>query len=300
MTNEDLCMMIQNGTEKQNCLEQLYVQNAGLIEKIIRHYQGMECLDDLRQESFFGIARAAELWKSEMDVPFINYAAYWIRQSVRRYIDNCGGVVRVPVDKRALIDRYHRIMNAYRLQFGRDPSAMELCYALDLSQNQLKNLKRDVHALNIRSMSEVIAGEDESLTLEDTIAAAGDPVGDVIERVYHQQLAVIIWSLVDTLPVQQKDVIRGRYKEGRTMKECGEMLGVSSECVRSLETKAMRELRTPKHARQLMPFITQSGAYTMGIRGNGYRSFNRSGSTQERAVIRIEDLTGFRLAHGGQ
>ena len=287
--------MIQNGTDKKKCLEQLYTQNAGMIEKIIKRYQGIEDLDDLRQESFFGIARAAELWKPGKGSSFINYAVFWIKQAVRRYIDDCGGVVRVPVGRRALIGRYQKTVNAYRVQFGRDPSNIELCFALGLSRDQLKDLKKDIHALNVRSTAEIIGGNDEDFTLEDTLAAAGDPIGDIIESIQAEQLAARVWSEVDSLPPQQAAVIRGRYQGGQTLKGCGAALGVTPEKVRSLEAKAMRELRKPNHTRRLMPFITESSAFSMGISYSGFGAFEHYGSAQERAMMRVEELTGVNL-----
>ena len=295
MTNEDLCMMIQNGTDKQKCLEQLYAQNSGIIEKTIKRYQGLEDLEDLRQESYFGIVRAAELWEPNKGASFIHYAVFWIIQAVRRYIDNCGGVIRVPMNRRTLIGRYHKIVNAYRVQFGRDPSDVELSFALNLSQDQIENLKRDTHALNVRSISEQIGSGDDDLTLEDTIAAAGDPIGDTIERIQAEQLKARIWSEVDTLPGKQREVIRGLYRDGQSNKECAAALGVSRQRVKIIEYDALRELRRGKHARQLRPFITVSGAYSVGIKSNGFGAFNRYGSTQERAMMRLEDYSGINL-----
>ena len=299
MTNEELCAMYQSGTNKQEILEQLYTQNAGIIEKIIRRYRDIEDLEDLRQESYFGIMRAAELWKSEKG-SFINYAVYWIKQVVKRYIDNCGAVVRVPVNRRELIGRYHRCLNSYRLKFGRDPSEKELCALLELSMNQLEDLKRDLHALKIRSTAETVGGDDDDLTLEDTIADDGDAIGDVIERIHFEQLSACIWSEVDILPAGQRDVIRKRYKEGCTMKECGAALGVTPECVKSLEDKALRELRRPKHTKRLRPFFTESGAYNAGLKNNGLGTFERYGSSQECAVMRLERLTGMNLWSGAK
>ena len=295
MTNEELCVKYQNGDPE--AIEQLYIQNIRMIEKIIRRYRDIEDLDDLRQESFFGIVRAAELWKPDKG-SFINYAVYWIKQAVRRYIDNCGGVVRVPVHKRELIGRYNRSMNSYRLKFGRDPSEKELCALLELSKNQLEDLKKDIRALKIRSTAETVGGDGDDLTLEDTIAADGDAIGDVIERIHYEQLSACIWSEVDILPASQRDVIRKRYKEGCTMKECGAALGVTPECVKSLEDKAMRELRKTKHTRRLLPFLTESGAYSAGISHNGLGMFKRYGSVQERAVMRLEQLAGMKLCSG--
>lgn len=301
MTNEQLCIAIQSGSgDRQELLYQLYAQNFGMIETIIRDYKikSFEEREDLRQEAFFGIVRAADLWKSNRDASFLTYAIYWIRQAIRRYMDNCGGVIRVPSYKRDLMSRYYRIVDSYRNRFRRDPTNEELCAALDLKKDQLKELKKDIQARKIRSMSEKVGGEDEDLTLEDAIAAEGDPIGDMIDRIQDEQLAACLWSEVDSLPDRQRDVIRERYREGHTLAECGAALGISPERVRKLEITALRQLRDPKHAKKIRPYLTDESAYDFGIRNTGISSFRRCGSSQERAVMQLEEQTGMNLWGG--
>lgn len=298
MSNEELVIEYQNGNKE--VLKDLYVNNAGLIEKIVRGYQGAaEDPDDLRQESFFGIVRAAELWKPDKGSSFITYAVFWIRQAIQSYLINCGGVVRIPANRRAKIGRYKRVVHAYQIQFGRDPSERELCAVLGLRREQLEELQKDVRALRIRSTSEVIGGEDDDLTLEDTIAANGDAIGDVVEKIQHEELAAALWSCVDGLEDQRAgEVLRKRYKEGRTYKECGDDLGISTERARQIEAKALRELRKPRHTKRLTPYLTDYAASRWGLTGTGYTAFRRFGSVQERTLMKLEDLTGVSLYHG--
>lgn len=301
MTNEELCIAIQSETgDKSELLEQLYIQNAKMIEKIIRRYQESQELDDLRQEAYFGIYRAAELWNPDKESTFLTYAVYWIRQAINRYIENCGSCIRVPVNRRAQIGRYNRALNSYRVRFGREPSNMELCSLLDLTLEQLKNLRNDAQALRIRSTSEPIGGEEDDITLEDTLAAAGDPIGEALERMQHEQLSAELWSCVDDLEPRESAVIRSRYgnEQALTLKECGENLGVSVERVRQLEAAALRKLRKPRYTKRLIPYLTDHGAYTMGLRGNGITAFERKGSSQERAVMLLEQFSGMSLWHG--
>lgn len=299
MTNEELCIAIQSETgDKSELLEQLYIQNAKMIEKIIRRYQESQELDDLRQEAYFGIYRAAELWNPDKDSTFLTYAVYWIRQAITRYIGNCGSCIRVPVKRRAQIGRYNRALNSYRVRFGREPSNMELCSLLDLTLEQLKNLRNDAQALRIRSTSEPIGGEEDDITLEDTIAAAEDPVQDTIDKIQREELAAALWNCVDDLKPQQAAMIRDRYRNGHTLKECGEALGVSTERARQLERNAMRELRSARNVKRLRPYLTDQGAYTMGLQGNGITAFERKGSSQERAVMLLEQFSGMSLWHG--
>ena len=93
-------------------------------------------------------------------------------------------------------------------------------------------------------------------------------------------------------------MIRDRYRNGHTLKECGEALGVSTERARQLEQKAMRELRSGRYKKRLIPYLTDQGAYTMGLQGNGLTAFERKGSSQERAVMLLEQFSGMSLWHG--
>ena len=299
VTNEELVIMFQNGDDKQKCLEQLYCKNFGIITKICMKYSSVEDLADLRQEAYFGIARAAEMWKPEKEKSFMTYAAYWILSVIKRYIDECSGVVRIPSNKRDLISRYNRTMNQYRLRFGCDPSARELCGLLDIKPDQLSELKKAIKAVQIRSTSEIIGGDNDDLTLEDTLAAEGDPIEELIERVQHEELSECLWSCVDGLEDQRAgEVLRKRYKEGRTYKECGDDLGISTERARQIEAKALRELRKPRHTKRLTPYLTDYAASRWGLTGTGYTAFRRFGSVQERTLMKLEDLTGVSLYHG--
>lgn len=296
MTNEELVLDYQSGNK--DALEALYSQNVKMIDKIIRKYCGVEELDDLRQEAYFGIVKAAENWNPEKDCSFITYAIYWIRSVILRYIEECGGVVRIPSHQRALIGKYHRERNSYNVRFGRDPSDRELCFALGVSSEQLQELKKDLLITRIRSTSEIVGGDDDDLTLEDTIAAEGDQFEDVIDSIQHKQLSDTLWSCVDDLGAQKASVIRGRYKESRTLKECGESLGVSMERARQIERNALRELRKAKYTKRLKPYLTDQAAYTMGLKFTGFSSFEKFGSSQEVAMIRLEELSGMSLWHG--
>ena len=169
--------------------------------------------------------------------------------------------------------------------------------ALDITIDQLKELKKDIQAARIRSTSEPIGGEDDDLTLEDTLAAAGDPIGEALERMQHEQLSAELWSCVDDLEPRESTVIRSRYgnEQALTLKECGENLGVSVERVRQVEAAALRKLRTPRYARRLLPYLEESAARDMSLRGTGHAAFERTGSVQERAMIRLEEWAGMNL-----
>lgn len=290
MTNEELCKRYQNGDAE--ALGDLYAQNRGLIENAVRKYCALDDPDDLRQESFFAVRQAAALWDHSKGGNFATYLTYWLKQTLYRYVYNNYGTIRAPLHTRGRILRYNRAVNAYRVQFGRDPDAQELCYALDINPRQLEDLKRDMLTLRTRSTSEPV-GEDGEDTLQDFLRDDRDQMGEVIERIHREELRAAIEKELRELPEREAAIIRKRYFEGLTLKEAGAAMGVTSERVRQLEERALRKLRRPAAARRLNVYFTDGGAYSAGLRRTGLTSFrNSQTSSQEQAIIRLEEIAG--------
>lgn len=291
MTNEELCTRYQTGDAE--ALEELYKANRGLIEIIIRKYGAFADLDDLRQESFFAVRQAAALWDHTKGGNFATYCGYWIRQAANRYVFTNYGTIRAPGHTRAKIQRYNRVINAYRVEFGRDPSKDELAAVLGLTLQQLDDLKRDIITLHTRSASEPIGDEDGEDTLQDFLKDDRDPIGDLLDRIHREELREAIEKELDAIPEREAAIIRKRYFDGLTLKETGAAMGVTPERVRQLEARAFRALRRPSVEKRLSAYFTDSGAYSAGLRGTGLTTFRNSGtSSPEAAIIRLEEIAG--------
>ena len=100
MSNEQIVVRIQAGENTADNMLKLWQQTESFIAKLAMSYQGYAELEDLKQEGYIGLCEAVRQYDSDKGVPFINYAAFWIRQVMRRYIDNCCSVVRLPVHVR--------------------------------------------------------------------------------------------------------------------------------------------------------------------------------------------------------
>ena len=292
--NEALVMKIQQGNDDQaDLLMQLYRRNSGMIEKIVRRYSGQEDPEDLRQESFFGLRQAALLWDPAGGASFIHYATYWIKQAIQRYIDDYGSVVRFPVHQRDRIRRYQKVIHDFQAMMGRDPSGRELQTALGLSPDQIQDVKRDAIALRIRSTSETLS-EDGETTLEDTLPAEGDQIGDLLDRIQAEELANVLWNMVDELGNREAQILRDRYQHGKTLQECGEALGISTQGARDIEQKALRRLQRPSCKRKLLAF-TEEAAYSLGLQHTSFSSFQHDHiSSQERAIMFLEEAEAAR------
>ena len=108
MTNEELVKRIRGGSLVSDSMQLLYERNLPLIKQCIKPYAAYEPMEDLLQESYFGLYEAVQHYETSENVLFMTYAPYWIRQAVIRYIKKCSSTVRIPGNARQKIAKYKK------------------------------------------------------------------------------------------------------------------------------------------------------------------------------------------------
>lgn len=288
MVNEQLVALIRAGENEAENMLQLWKQNKGFIYQIARKYSGYAEIDDLCQEGYIGLCEAVQHYDSNSGVPFIHYAAIWIRQAIGRYVKS-NGVIRIPEHVGNRVRAYHKVVKQWQMEYGRKPTEWEICRYLDVSLEVARQIEKDAQIGQIQSL-DVAIGEEEDGTMYDLVPDPGNLEESVLNCVQKEQMRATVWSVVDSLQEQQAAVIRMRYQYESTLKETGKAIGVNTERARTIEAKALRELRKPARSRQLRPFMDVDRIYSRALCGNGVESFNRTWtSSTEREAIMLEE-----------
>ena len=285
MDNEQLVARIRAGEDVSKHMLQLYNQNKGFLAKMAKRYQGFAEMEDLLQEGYIGLSEAVSRYDADKNSSFIHYAAFWIRQSMSRYVDNCGSVVRIPVQARGEIREYNRVVREYRKYYGEWPSDCALCRLLGVTREKLQEIRKSVQIGQMRSLSEVLGGDGEEFTLEDSIASDQDLEGDAIREADTAAMKRELWIAVDRLPGNLPEVIKKRFLDGRTLKEISQEWGVTYSKVHDIQNKALRTLRQPgisrKYRRYYEEYISAECCYHVGV-----ESFQRTWTSEvEREVL---------------
>ncbi len=275
MTNEQLVARIRAGEDEAGNMLELWQQTEGFIAKLAMKYQGCTELDDLKQEGYIGLCEAVRQYDPDKGVPFINYAAFWIKQAMKRYIDNCGGVVRIPVHAREWIDKYNRVVKEYQREYGVFPSDRALCALLGVEWEKLQEIKKSVRMGQISSLSEPVAGEDEDITLYDLVASGEELEEDSIKKLDAVDMGRELWIAVENLSGNLPEAVKLRYRYGMTLKEVGQSLGVGVERARQIEARAMRSLRHQSRNKKFRAYYEQYLA-AGPIHHIGVESFRRT------------------------
>lgn len=288
MSNEELIKQIKAEPDNKDLIYMLYENNLPVIKKIILPYTEQEPLEDLLQQSYFGILEALKRYEPDKGYKFMTYAGNWIKQSVQRYIEECGRTIRLPAHFYQSIREYRKYYAVYYQEHGKAPTKRECAKALKLPEATIDEIMLQIQP--IRSIDETIETDTDNLTIGDIVASDEDIETDSIDRIYTEYQQLTIWDICEQhTPGRSLDILKARFQDRKTYKQIADEMGVTIERVRQLEQKALRKLGMGKAKRELQEklYIEDSKRYGTGLDNYIHHDFT---SSVERRVINKENI----------
>ena len=287
LSNEELVQKIKSGKNIQENMQKLYENNLPLIKKFIKPYTYYEPEEDLLQEAYLGLWEAMKHYEGS-EVKFMTFARYWIQQDIRRYLENCGSIIRIPPHNRQKVIRYKKLIRDYERDHGREPTDQEAAACLGVSEDEIQKVR--IYSQNVASLDAPLKNTDgEELSLADTIADRLNMEEDTVDRLHEEAIQTELWNIVSKYADQQQDkVIRLYFRDGKTLSEIAEETGVSLERVRQIKAAGLRQLRRHKALTEIKQKceVIESDIYRTGFAKFKYKGY----SSVESIVMRLEEL----------
>lgn len=204
-------------------------------------------LDDLIGSGVFGLIKAVETFDLSLGFKFETFATHKIRGAI---LDELRAQDWVP---RSIRTKSKNLQSTYaRLEqdLGRIPYDDEVADELGVTMSEFESLLTEVAPTTIVSLEEQLpsrGGDAKSLTLIDTI---GDPSGaDPLKELGYQEVKRILKETIGDLPEKEKLVVALYHYEELTLREIGQVLGITESRVSQIHSKAMIKLRSRLIAR---------------------------------------------------
>jgi RNA polymerase primary sigma factor len=247
----ELAERIMEGDETAR--EHMIKANLRLVVKIARDYSNYGVpLADLVSEGNIGLMKAVEKFDPEKGGKLSTYAAWWIKQSIKRALSNQGKTIRLPVHLVDKLARIRRITAILAEELGREPTDDELVEELGIPRQKLAMLKQ---ASQRPTSLDAPVNDDVGMTYAEMISddAAESPLESLANKNYHGELE----DLLKLLNERESSIIDQRFglngKKPLTLEEIGRDFGVSRERIRQLQNSAIAKMKRALGRKEAQP-----------------------------------------------
>lgn len=237
----ELAARIKNGDE---AARQLMIRaNLRLVVKIANDYAryGLPLLD-LISEGNIGLMKAVERFDPKKGGKLSTYAAWWIKQAIKRALANQSKTIRLPAHLVDKISRMRRTEHRLAEKLGRDPTPEELSEELNVAVAVVNHWK----TVSMRPSSlDAPVGEDDG-------AEFGELIGDERARspfleINDAQLKGEMEGLLVKLDPREREILKYRFglegAEEETLEDVGKRFRVTRERVRQIQNEALKKMR---------------------------------------------------------
>ncbi len=221
------------------------------IAKKAIHVSGIPVFD-LIQEGNLGLMIAAEKFNYKLGYKFATYASWWIKQSMFKAISEQSHCMKIPVYIQETLSKFSKIKSRMEKEYNCQVKNNDVAKKMNIEPDKIETfLSAYTKTISIESSLERENGKE--LNIADILADDSQSVSDNIE---YKNLQSDIELVISTLKEREQEVVRMRYGLGdsarRTLEEIGNIYGVTKECIRQTELRALKKIKNSTLGQELL------------------------------------------------
>ncbi|MBR4518805.1 MAG: RNA polymerase sigma factor RpoD/SigA [Victivallales bacterium] len=228
--------------------DRLISSNLRLVVKIAHDFKGLGLpLLDLISEGNIGLMRAVEKFDPTKGAKLSSYAAWWIKQSMRRALANQARTIRIPVQSASKIGKIQNAKAKLIQKLGREPTDKEIANEINLTERTVSGLRQG--KTSTISLFDPIQngaeGEFKDIIADEKTASPNDLMRD-------DETLEVMMQLVNKLPDRERVILQlrfglprddGKIEKPKTLEDVSRSIGRTRERVRQIQNQALETLR---------------------------------------------------------
>lgn len=226
--------------------QKLIQANLKLVVTIARKAIHMSALPiiDLIQEGDMGLMIAAEKYNYKLGYRFSTYAGWWVKQAMFKAISEQSHCMKIPVYIQETLSKFSKVKSKMEQEVNTPVKTEDVAKEMNIAPDKIEMfLSAYTKTISIENGLEKNDGKE--LNVADILA---DDTTLISENIEFQALKNDLNNVIETtLKEREQEVVKMRYglgdTERYTLEEIGNIYGVTKECIRQTELRALKKMK---------------------------------------------------------
>lgn len=228
--------------EAKKLLIQANLKLVITVAKKAIHMSGLP-LVDLIQEGNLGLMIAAEKFNWKLGYKFSTYASWWIKQAMFKAISEQSHCMKIPVYIQETLSKFSKIKAQMEREYNCQVKNCDVAEKMNISSDKIDSFL-GAYSKTISIEGSVDYGNGKEINVADLLE---DEKSNVSTNIEYENLQRDLDIVISTLKDREQNVIKMRFGLGnlakKTLEEIGNLYGVTKECIRQTELRALDKLR---------------------------------------------------------
>lgn len=243
LEEKELAKQAKEGSEQAK--QELIKANLKLVVTIAKKAIHMSNLPmiDLIQEGNVGLMVAAEKFNYKLGYKFATYASWWIKQAMFKAISEQSHCMKIPVYIQETLSRFSKLKREMEMENNCQVKTEDVAKKMNVDPNKIDTFL-NAYSKTISLESGLDNGDGKEMCMADIIE---DENASATHQVEFENLQSDILNVISTLKDREQAVVKMRYglenNAKMTLEEIGNIYGVTKECIRQTELRALKKMR---------------------------------------------------------